>query len=254
MRTETLSGTTLEKGKSEMENMQENMVQEAEQAPLAEEKMVPQSQVNAIIQKKMAMAADKARKEAEQEYMSNLQAAEEQRNSQQAQPQRNEQVSRDVDAESMYQQVQEKFNADMQKRQMESEMSNIADSYLAKVDMGKDIYDDFEDITGDFDATAFPKLVYMLAGIDNAADVLYELNKNPQKLVTVDALAEKSPKQAHAELLKLSRSIAENRTAQAEGQQQGTNAPLDRLNPSRTTGNNGKMSTKELRNQPWLRG
>jgi hypothetical protein len=101
---------------------------------------------------------------------------------------------------------------------------------------------------------AFPQLTYLVSGMENAADVIYDLSKNPLKLAGLDRLAEKNPRQAQTELLKLSRSITENRQAQSDENSQNVAAPLDRLQPSRVSGSNGKMGISDLRNQDWLRG
>ncbi len=215
------------------------------------EKTLTQSQVNKIVAHEKAKAAQAAKREAEERYQQELESL---RNLSAQQSQRNDNVSRDVDANALYQQIQERFNQEMQQKQVEEEMSRVAQSYLAKMQGGSQKYGDFNEVTQEFDPTAFPQLTYLIAGIDNAADVVYELSKNPIKLAGLDRLAEKNPRQAQAELLKLSRSISENDQAKIDAQNQGTAEPLDRLQPSRVSGSNGKMSIRDLRTQPWLRG
>lgn len=212
------------------------------------EKLLPQSEVNKIVQREKLGAAQKAKREAEEEYLQKLEAIKQQ------QGQRNETVSRDVDADRIYQQVQEKFNTEMQQRQVQQKMTDIANSYISKMEQGKSSYQDFDEITKDFDPTAFPQLVYLVAGIDNAADIIYDLARNPSKVVTLDTLAQKSPKLAQAELQRLSRSIADNKQASTDANNQSVAAPLDSLRPSRVSGSNGEMNIRDLRNQPWLRG
>jgi hypothetical protein len=150
--------------------------------------------------------------------------------------------------------VQERFNEEMQQRRLKEEMDRVANSYISKMEQGKQAYEDFEEVTKEFDPTAFPQLTYLVSGIDNAADVIYDLARNPLKLAGLDRLAEKNPRQAQAELLKLSRSIAENRQAQADETSQNVAAPLDRLQSSRISGSNDKMSISDLRSQSWLKG
>lgn len=214
------------------------------------ERMIPQSQVNKIIKHKTYEAAQ-VQRELEERHQKEL---EEIKAQQQQQTQRNENVPRELDANAIYQQVQEKFNEEMHQRQLKSEMDRVANSYISKMEQGKTAYDDFEEVTKEFDPTAFPQLTYLVAGIDNAADVIYDLSRNPLKLAGLDRLAEKNPRQAQAELLKLSRSIAENRQAQSDENSNQVAAPLDRLQSSRVSGSNGKPSIRDLRNQPWLRG
>lgn len=226
------------------------------QSPVAEApKMLPQDEVNKIVAREKSRAAEGARREAEQQYQQQLEALRSQ------QQQHNAQIPRDADSAAMYQQVQELFNQNvaahqkqMQDEQQRQHMTQVANNYLAKVEQGKSAYADFDDVTKDFDPTAFPQLTFLLSGIDNAGDILYDLAKNPMKLAGIDRLAEKNPRQAQSELLKLSQSINANKQAQADAQNQDVAAPLDRLASSRVAGSNGKMGIKDLRNQPWLRG
>lgn len=215
------------------------------------EKMLSQSQVNKIVQHEKAKAAQTIKRDLEERHQRELEQIKSQ---QQQQTQRNDSVPRELDANAIYQQVQEKFNQEMEQRRLKDEVDRVAHTYISKMAQGKDAYDDFEEVTKEFDPTAFPQLTYLVAGIDNAADVIYHLSGNPLKLAGLDRLAEKNPKQAQSELLKLSRSIAENRQAQSEENSNQVAAPLDRLQPSRISGSNGKMSIQDLRKQPWLRG
>ncbi len=228
---------------NQVENAVDNTIAEPEK-----EKMISQSQVDKIIKHKTYQAAQ-IQRDMEERHQRELEAIQSQK-----QHQRNENVPRDVDADAIYQQVQERFNQEMQQRQIKTEMDRIANSYLSKMEQGKGSYDDFEDVTKDFDPTAFPQLTYLVAGMDNAADVIYDLSRNPLKLAGLDRLAEKNPRQAQAELLKLSRSITENRQAKADEDSNNVAEPLDRLQSSRVSGSNGKKGITDLRNQSWLRG
>lgn len=214
-----------------------------------------QDQVNKLIGREKMQAKEAGRREAEERYQREMEAA-----GRAQQEQRNAEVPRDVDANAIYQQVQERFNRDqerlkqeMHEQQVKQHVTKVANTYQEKFSLGKDAYEDFEDVTKDFDPTAFPQLTFLLAGMDNMADVLYDLSKNPLKLAGIDRLAERNPRQAQSELLKLSQSIGANKQAQAEAQNQNVAEPLDRLKSSRVSGSNGKMSIADLRNQPWLR-
>ena len=223
-----------------------NQVNGAEQ-----EKLFTRDQLAKIVNAESAKAASQAKREAEEKYQRDMEALNAQRSQQE---QRNAEVPRDVDANAIYQQVQERFNREMQEQQTKAQMTQVAQNYLQKVAQGKAAYEDFDEVTKDFDPTAFPQLTFLLSGIENAGDVLYDLAKNPLKLAGLDRLAEKNPRQAHNELLKLSKSITDNKQAQADAQSQNVAEPLDRLQPSRVSGSNGKMGIRDLRNQPWLRG
>jgi hypothetical protein len=229
------------------ENQVTDNVLENPNVESVKEKMVPQSHVDKIIKHKTYEAAQ-SKRELEERHQKELEAIQAQ------QTQRNENVPRDFDADTIYQQVQERFNEEMQKRHLNEEANKVAQAYLSKMEQGKTSYDDFEEVTKDFDATAFPQLTWLVSGIDNAADVIYDLSRNPLKLAGLDRLAEKNPRQAQSELLKLSRSIAENKQAKTDENSNTVAAPLDRLQSSRVSGSNGKMGIRDLRSQPWLRG
>ena len=232
--------------------MDENQVLDTINAvePSQQQNTLTQDQVNKIVAREKAKAAESATRAAEEKYQRDLESLNAMRQQQQ---QRNAEVPRDFDANAMYQQFTERLNKEMHERQVKEHMTQIANTYQQKIGLGKHSYADFEDVTKDFDPTAFPQLTYLLAGIDNAADVLYDLSKNPLKLAGLDRLAEKNPRQAQSEMLKLAQSIAANKQAQSESQNQNVAEPLDRLAPSRVSGNNGKLSIRDLRNQPWLR-
>ena len=222
------------------ENVIDNQVTE-------QEKMIPQSQVNKIIKHKTYEAAQ-IQRDLEDRHRREIEALKAQ------QTQHNENVPRDVDANAIYQQVQERFNKEMQERRLKDEMDRVANSYLSKMEQGKTAYPDFDEITKEFDPAAFPQLTYLVAGIENAADIIYDLSQNPLKLAGLDRLAERNPRQAQAELLKLSRSIMENRQAKSDENSINIAEPLDRLQSSRISGSNGKMGIRDLRKQPWLKG
>ena len=232
--------------------MEENQViEDATDTPKvesAEERMIPQSQVNKIIKHKTYEAAQ-VQRELEERHQKELAEIRAQ------QTQRNENVPRDMDANAIYQQVQEKFNQEMQQRHLQSKIDEVATSYLSKIEQGKANYHDFDEVTQKFDPTKFPQLVYLLAGMDGAPDILYDLmQRNPEKLAEIQSLAERAPELAQDRLLRLSKSIMDNRQAQSDENSQQVAEPLDRLQSSRVSGSNGKMGIRDLRKQPWLRG
>lgn len=230
----------------------------SESAAPAQEKLFTRDELAKIANAQTAKAVQQAKREAEEKYQRDMEALNATR---QKQEQRNAEVPRQVDADAIYQQVQERFNEEqlklqqqMKEDQLREQMTQHAKSYTDKIAAGKTAYEDFDEITKDYDPTAFPQLTFLLAGIDGAEHVVYDLSKNPLKLAGLDRLAERNPRQAHAELLKLAKSIADNRQAQADAKEQQVNEPLDRLNPSRVSGSNGKQTIRDLRDQPWLRG
>lgn len=223
-----------------------------------EERTFSQADVNALVGREKQAAAARARQEVEREYQQRAEQSQMQQQ-QQMQSQAGQQGMpssgpSQAEADALYQQVQERFNREMQERQFQQEMTNVANAYHSKMDTGRNAYSDFDEVTKEFDPTAFPQLVYLVSGLENAGDIIYDLSKNPSKLATLDALAQRSPRMAQAELGRLSQSISQNSNARQEADQYSTQAPLNPLQPSRVSGSNGQMTVKDLRNQPWLRG
>ena len=141
---------------------------------------------------------------------------------------------------------------EQQRKLIEDQARQVADQYHAKMGQGKDKYDDWDSVISDFEPEAFPELVYLANQTDNTADIIYELRKNPTKLVTLNNLVKASPRLAQAELAKLADSIKANQNAKlAENQ---VEEPLDRMKPSTVGVDNGSRSIRDLRSQPSLRG
>lgn len=226
----------------------------------AQEKMLSQEQVNQIVAREKQQAAAKARQEVQQEMSQGMGGMQQQQAPQQQAAQQ-QSAPPQANADAIYQQVQERFNRDqqllkeeMEQRQWQEHASTISNSYHARMAKGVEAYQDFGDVTKAFDATRFPELVYLVANMDSAADVIYEVSKNPSKLVMLDYLAKTAPNMAQSELLKLSQSISANNTGKQEANNNRTNAPLDHVQPSRVSGSNGEMNVSDFRNQDWLRG
>lgn len=232
-------------GNKSGDTMDEIVSEQIEQAP--PQKMIPQDEVNRLVGREKARAADAARREVESKYQQDMEALNALR---QQQDQRNTQVPKQVDADTIYQQLTEKFNAD----RMKAQANEVANNYFQSMQKAKPSYEDFDEVTKDMDPTQFPQLVWLASGIPNGGDVMYDLLKNPMKLASINMLAERTPELARSELFKLSKSIQDNRQAQAEAATQNVSEPLDRLSPSKVAGSNGKMSIRDLRNQPWMRG
>lgn len=230
-----------------------SQVSEGNQAEQAEQ-MLTQSHVNNIVRNQVDSAVARTRQELEAQFQQRLEA--ERANIAKEQQARGENVPREVDTDKIYQEVQERFARDMERKQLEDQMKNVAESYLSKMSQGAQLYEDFDKVTGQFDPGAFPQLVYLISGIDNAADVVYELAKNPMKLTALDNLAARAPGMAQSELQKLAASIKVNRDGQQDANQGIAPAPLDRLTPSRANNSNsdGNYSVNDFRAMDWLRG
>jgi hypothetical protein len=245
----------------------EEELQSSETTP--PEKMLPASQVNELIKKakrkgeqKMQEQLDAAKQQIEQ-----LQAQQAQQQVQnvaqtgsQQQPQQQQQGQQQgVDAQQVMQQVmqqlqqkQQEEEAKRHQEQIEQEVNQVAQQYFGKMAQGKDMFEDFEAITADFNPAEFPQLVFLANQLDNTPAIIYELRKNPGKLADLAVLVEKSPSMARNELSKLSDSIKRNDEAKRNLQE--PQDPLNRLKPSPVGTDNGTKNVRDYKSASYLRG
>lgn len=223
------------------------------------EKMLPVSRVNEIVKREKLEAAERARAEMEAEYQRKLGAMQPHAQANPPQMQSGVGGMQAVDMDSITRQVREQLMAEhkreqeeVQRKQHQQQMEQIADSFFNKLSSGKEMYPDFEEVVKGFNPAAFPQLVFLAAEMENTPDVIYELAKNPHKLATIDYLAQRDPNAAKMQLAKLSDSIAQNQ--QAVAQAKNANAPLSRLKSSTVGADTGVMSLSDLKKAPWLRG
>lgn len=227
-------------------------VQQEQVVEQVQERMLPQSEVNKLVQGAKQNTEAKIRQELEAQYQRQLEEVAAKRQNQQ---QHAEQGMKPQDNNVLYQEFMERLNRELEEKQLRKQMEEVATNFTARVEQGRKSYDDFSEVTKDFDPGEFPQLVYLLSGLDNGGDVIYELAKNPHKLVTFHQMAKETPRMAKSELLKLSQSISANRAAVEQAKQNGdVPAPLDQIQPSRVSGSNGKASIRDLQSLDWLKG
>lgn len=135
---------------------------------------------------------------------------------------------------------------------MDAEMKRVAAQYHSKMAGGKELYEDFDKVMGDFDPTTFPNLVYLATNADNTAEIIYDIAQNPNKYVNLGVLAERNPAAAAKEIAKLSQSIKANQ--QAKAQEKSVNAPLSRMQPSPTGQDSGSQEIADFKRNPRYRG
>lgn len=233
--------------------MTDELAMNVETPPQATPQSLSVEQVNKIVQREKAAAAEKARQETEARFQQEIAQI-------QAQQKSVGGMTQTVDPEKIYEQVygriqQEQAAKQQQEQQAayEREINALTDTYLQKMSSGKDLYEDFDTVTSAFEPQAFPHVVVLASQLDNTADVMYDLSKNPQKLVTIAGLAERSPHMAREQLKRLSDSIKQ--TQQAKSQNVDAPSPLTAIKPSANAGSDGGSKTvRDFRKQPWLRG
>lgn len=116
----------------------------------------------------------------------------------------------------------------------------IAQQFIGKIEQGKQAHPDFEATVQKLNVPEWPAYVIeMVNGLDNTAEVLYELGKNPNKFARFASLEGKSPQMAQEDLINLSNSIKQNQAAQQN--HSNVTEPLDQLEHS-TNGKDNSSS------------
>jgi hypothetical protein len=217
-----------------------------------QEKTLTQSQVNEIVKREKASVADRVRRELEAQ-MAQVQAGPGKDAPQVNSNEIEDKVfNRILEHAKKLEDEAERKSRDDYLSQQKARLEEEAGVYLSKVALGKDKISDFEEVMKDFEPSAFPQLALLAGRMDNTAEVMYELSKNPEKLARLDYLANKSEKLAMKELEKLSQSLVQN--AEAMTNNVTTNAPLSRLKSSTAGVDSGKMGLKDFKNASWLKG
>lgn len=201
------------------------------ETPVAQptEKVVnlPQSQFDKIVQTAKIDAAAKARNE----VLSQLQ----QQQTQQAPLQTHTYSShgQPVNVEELVaKEIQKNFQAIQQQNQdalTRQEMTRFVNDLQGKIDVVKNEHPNLEGFVGDV-MGVFPNTVWLANELDNAADVLLDFQNHPEKMQTIQGLAERDTtgRLAREALKKLSQSISANKKAQG---MQFANSPVSHVKP-----------------------
>lgn len=233
--------------------MTDELATNIETAPTPTQQSLSVEQVNKIVQREKAAAAEKARQEAQAQFESEIAALKAQQKSMGG-------MTQPIDAEKIYEQVYSRFQQEQAAKEQQAqqaaydrEIDALTNTYLSKMAQGREAYDDFETVTAAFEPQAFPHVVVLASQLDNTADVMYDLSKNPQKLVMIAGLAERSPQMAKEQLRRLSDSIKQNQTAKSQAVD--APSPLTSVRPSANAGgDSGGKNVRDFRKMPWLRG
>lgn len=218
------------------------------------EKTLTASEVNNIVRREKHRAAESAKRDLEAQHQAEI----ERLRAEQTGPVSSANGS--MDTAEIEKRVYEKFLSDLQKHkeqitkeQEEAELKEIANKYYLKMGKGSELFNDFKEVIGEFEPSAFPNAVMLATHMDNTPEIMYELANNPIKLQEIEGLAQRSPKMAQKELEKLSKSITKN--VEAKTNNVTAPAPLSKLKSSSAVGvDTGKMTIKDFKNAPWLKG
>lgn len=209
------------------------------------EKVLPAHRVDEIVKREKARAAEKARAEAEAIHKMEI----ERLMSNQATPVDTSVIKKEVYEELMQDLVKERQEAEQ--AYLRSELEKKAQQYHLKMGKGSELFEDFNEIIGDFQHDSFPNAVFLATEMENTPEVMYELAKNPSKLLEIEQLAEKAPNLARKQLAKLGQSISAN--IEAKQSVPNVPAPLSRVKSSTVGVDTGKKTVRDLRTEPWLK-
>lgn len=214
----------------------------------AAEKLIPQSTVDKAVKHAKNLAYEQGKKET----LMQLQA-QQQEQQQPVNAPVNPQGSQNLGGMQSLtpDQVQKMIDTHAQQQAQQYHAHSIANEFLAKLSTGKDKYPDFDETIDALELSTIPEVVQLANTVDNTADVMYELGKNPHKVASLLTLTRYgNGKLAYLETKKLSDSIKQNQTAL---QQPLPPEPLSQLKPSNVGTDNGALSIRELRKQQHLR-
>jgi hypothetical protein len=221
------------------------------EAPEVIEKSLTTSQVNDIVKREKLRAAERARQEMQAQHQAELEKLRAESSKAPEAP--------GIDQDALRKQVLDDLMMDLQAKAEKAEhdkamaeLQNIADQYHLKMKKGSDLFEDFNEVTADFEADKFSPVVMLAAQLENTPEIIYELTRNPSKLAEIDTIAQRSPKLAMKMLEKLSGSIKQNQEAKLNNV--SAPAPLSHLKSSTVGADSGKMTLKDLKKMPYLRG
>jgi hypothetical protein len=236
------------------EQVIEAPVTEVSEAPVPEavvketpvEKLVTQEEMNRVVKAAKWHTQQETANRVRQEYEQKLQQLQQASAPQQAQMPSAQQVPQQVDEATVVRVLQ-----DMAQKQYVNGIVETFTSKIAAVDLNE--YPDFVEEYGKINLQSVPNVVGFASGLDNTAEVMYELAKNPLKMQDLERLAREQPMLAPAEFAKLSASIKQNKSA---AKQKLPPQPLAKITPSARdidSGNVHSMSVDDLRKMPWCR-
>lgn len=215
---------------------------EADKAPVVQEKMIPQSQVNKIAAREAKQAAERTRNEMQADF-------ERQRVNQDVQTQPSQMGGM---PQFSPEQMEQHIMAAAHRMSAKMTADKMAADFESKIKAEIESDPDFGDVYDSLNIAQHPELVIWMNGMDNSAKVVKDLANNPAKFANILMLAKNGlGTLAQKELGKLSDSIKVNQEAQAQPK---VKEPLDQLSPSSIGTGSGEMSVSDFMKMDWLRG
>jgi len=225
------------------------------QSPDKQEKMLSQSEVNELIGTAKHQAAERARREAEAQY--NQKLAEQNQPKSQSYSEAGGGVP---DLKSLKEDLRQEFKDEIEEHRRSQEEAvqrehaeKLVTEYYGKLNAAKDKYDDLEEVVGNIDQREFSDVIMLANDVDGTADIMYELGKSPDKLISMATAARVSPAQAKRMMSKMAASIKQNHDAQSA--KHSVDEPLPRSKSSLAGTQSGQHnSVKDFKSADWLRG
>lgn len=213
------------------------------------EQMLPQSKVNELIGREKTAAEARGYEKAKREAMANV--------NNNVQPEQNVQQVQSMGGikQSSPDEIRRQVREEMNLQQQQAHNYQVANTFLQKLSLGAGKYNDFKDVVPDQFLESFvqqaPAVFHLTNSVDNTADVMYELAKNPEKIISLRDIAAMNPAAAQRKMQELAASIKVNEQAL---KQPNANEPLSQIKPSTVGTDNGSMTVSDYKKVDWLRG
>lgn len=215
-------------------------------AQQAQEKLLPQHQVNSLV----GSAKQKGYEKGYQEALASIKEG--QPNVSHSNQSLDPDTVRKIAEETFFKQQE-----DLRKKALEEAYTQqgmqVLNQLNSKFEDAKQRLPDFDNVVKMQDFVNAPEVLHYANTVDNAGDVMYDLAKNPSKLANLTTLHRSGLTNYAAQAIKeMSDSIKQNQTAL---QQPKTPEPLNQIKPSNIGLDNGSAkSVADLRMNPKYRG
>ena len=213
-----------------MEEMVQSPV-EAATSVAPTEKLLTQSEVNALIGRARLEGKEVALREAASQAPASSQLSEEK--------------FREI--------AQQEAMRAQQEQAQKFAVKQLVAQFSSKLEAATEKYPDIKEKVSELDLSTMPEIVHYANSVENTADVMYELANHPEKAVSIAALASMgNTNLAMRQMQKLSNSIKKNQEAAANIKVPSD--PLTQISPSNIGGDDGKASLAQLKKMSWARG
>ena len=142
---------------------------------------------------------------------------------------------------------------EMQRAEQEKYVKNLADQFHLKMGKDSELFDDYKDVVGKLKPEKYINTSLLAAEMDHTNEIMYELRKNPEKLLQIENAASMGDTDLAKELLeRVEKSIKTN--LEAKRNNQDIPAPLSEVKSSKVGVDNKERTIRDFKNAEWLRG